>query len=476
MMENEELFIGLVGATGTDLTTSVSAITESLSDFGFEVVLIKFSDFFEDPYFKTSELVIDKSTRYSEILSQMEAGNLLRKKFGANSILARFAVQTIRATRQKVDKKRAFIFQSLKNSAESEFLRETYGLAYYQIGVFSAQGDRIKFLEKQKGIKTSDAHKLIEKDIADEQAYGQQTRDTFQLSDIFVKTDLNNAGSIAQQISRIIDLLFGHPHITPTLDEHMMYTAFTYSSRSADLSRQVGAVLVNSNSDIIGLGSNDVPKFQGGPYWPELKSDWRDYKIGVDANEKIKNEIIVRVMRKLGQTGTDESILSTGLKVLDDTGLTDLTEFTRATHAEMSALFAANRVAASPLNGTLYCTTFPCHNCAKHIVESGVQRVVFVEPYPKSKAIDLHDDSISIERTGQDKVSFEHFIGVAARRYLDLFSLKLGMGRPLKRKIKGTGEISKFTRANSRLRVAVDSSFYFDKETFVSSQLEQNGA
>ncbi|MDN3612645.1 hypothetical protein QWZ16_23945 [Vibrio ostreicida] len=33
------------------------------------------------------------------------------------------------------------------------------------------------------------------------------------------------------------------------------------------------------------------------------------------------------------------------------------------------------------LNSTV--RLFPCHNCAKHIVASGIKRVVYVEPYPK---------------------------------------------------------------------------------------------
>ncbi|TMQ08861.1 MAG: hypothetical protein E6J90_35770 [Deltaproteobacteria bacterium] len=35
-----------------------------------------------------------------------------------------------------------------------------------------------------------------------------------------------------------------------------------------------------------------------------------------------------------------------------------------------------------------------CHNCAKHIVASGIRRVVYVEPYVKSQAVQLHGDAI----------------------------------------------------------------------------------
>ncbi len=34
-------------------------------------------------------------------------------------------------------------------------------------------------------------------------------------------------------------------------------------------------------------------------------------------------------------------------------------------HAEMEALMSCARKGVSPLGGTLYCTTFPYHNCAQ---------------------------------------------------------------------------------------------------------------
>jgi Cytidine and deoxycytidylate deaminase zinc-binding region len=76
-----------------------------------------------------------------------------------------------------------------------------------------------------------------------------------------------------------------------------------------------------------------------------------------------------------------------------------------------------------PIGGcTLHSTTFPCHNCARHVVGAGIERIVFVEPYPKSKAGALHEDSIAIGTADvTEAVDFASFVGVAPRRYLDLF-------------------------------------------------------
>ena len=93
----------------------------------------------------------------------------------------------------------------------------------------------------------------------------------------------------------------------------------------------------------------------------------------------------------------------------------------------MSAISDAARLGRSVRGCTLYTTTFPCHICAKHIVASGVDKVIFLEPYPKSLASELHSDSISFEKADRGKyssypaVEFEHFAGITPQRYRELF-------------------------------------------------------
>jgi tRNA(Arg) A34 adenosine deaminase TadA len=99
----------------------------------------------------------------------------------------------------------------------------------------------------------------------------------------------------------------------------------------------------------------------------------------------------------------------------------DIIEFGRMIHAEMSAISDAARLGRPTRGATLYCTTFPCHLCAKHIVAAGIERVVFLEPYPKSYSQKLHSDSITFETHIPDKVYFQPFVGISPRRYRDIF-------------------------------------------------------
>jgi len=50
-------------------------------------------------------------------------------------------------------------------------------------------------------------------------------------------------------------------------------------------------------------------------------------------------------------------------------------------HAEMNALMFAARSGIATNNSTLYCTHIPCHNCLKHIIQSGVRRVVYLNEH-----------------------------------------------------------------------------------------------
>jgi cytidine deaminase len=87
----------------------------------------------------------------------------------------------------------------------------------------------------------------------------------------------------------------------------------------------------------------------------------------------------------------------------------------------MSAICDAARLGKSLKSTTLFCTTFPCHNCTKHILAAGIKRVVYMEPYPKSRAKELHQNEIEIEKETPGTVSFVPFLGISPFRYRDIF-------------------------------------------------------
>ncbi|MBF4381564.1 deoxycytidylate deaminase, partial [Vibrio anguillarum] len=293
------------------------------------------------------------------------------------------------------------------------------------------------------------------------------------LSDFFIDFGANR-DKAQHDIWRTLDLMFGKPYVTPTFDEFAMFMAFSSSLRSADLSRQVGAVMTK-NKNIIATGANDIPQFGGGLYWPEYdssgvkiidKDNGRDWKRGFDSNAREKKLIINNIIDSL----PDEKAKDTLRELLHSSKIKDITEYGRVVHAEMEAILACARSDISTKDAELYCTTFPCHNCAKHIVASGIKRVVYVEPYPKSKALDFHSDSITLELDGEEGVKFEPFVGVGPRSFYDLFSTNLGAGYPIKRKDPSGNTVS-WNENSAILRMQMLSTSYIERETAAASAI-----
>lgn len=74
-------------------------------------------------------------------------------------------------------------------------------------------------------------------------------------------------------------------------------------------------------------------------------------------------------------------------------------EFCYAIHAEQNAIVQAARLGISIEGATLYCTHQPCVICAKLIVNSGIVRVVYQEPYPDELAMEIFNTvGIKVER------------------------------------------------------------------------------
>lgn len=113
------------------------------------------------------------------------------------------------------------------------------------------------------------------------------------------------------------------------------------------------------------------------------------------------------------------------LKIIKKSRIKELIEFSRAVHAEMLAIIIGSQKAGAKIvGGKLFCTTYPCHNCARHIIASGIKEVYYIEPYRKSLATKLHEDAITEDETKNDLVRILMFDGVSPKRYLEFYKMK----------------------------------------------------
>lgn len=506
---HSEFVIALTCAVGTDSLTVREVITEELKKYDYQCVPIKISKALLEPL----DPQINTYSSYRRTNALMDLGNNLRKNSGDNAILAKGAIHQIQNFR-KEDKfnsndgtapiqSTVYIIDSLKNPEEVKILREVYTDGFYLFAINEAEDSRLQNLIDGKNIGKEDAQKLIDRDLDEAPSFGQKTSRVFELADFHLslngwrelidskerhtdkKKNISQARTlvIGGQIKRVIELMFGNPFITPTFDEYAMFMAYSSGLRSADLSRQVGAVIALPNHEIVSMGANDCPQYGGGQYWQHYDtethqyvddSSGRDYMIGYDSN-KAEFHAIVDEIVSIFDYKDDEDGKEKARQRIINSRLKYLTEYGRPVHAEMAAILSCARTGISLQNATLYCTTFPCHNCAKHIISAGISRVVYIEPYPKSKSVELYPEAIMLSNAfiegSSDKdcskncmVQFQEFVGIGPRRFYDLFSMQLSSGYPLIRK-GHDGKIKKWTCKDAELRCIMAPTSYFERET-----------
>jgi deoxycytidylate deaminase len=471
---DSELVFGVVCPIGIDYQPLLRSLSNYLNQFGYDYHEVKISDYFEE-FSEKLGLQVPETPGVNEkekaSWRKIRLGDLIAERTRQKDILALVAAAAIEDSRQPSSdpkdplpvSKTAHVIVSLKRPKEVETLRRVYGTGFFLMGIAANEKERTRYFD-ERGFSPEKRAELVEADAAEKHEFGQKTRDTFYLSDVFVSLEDHS-----RQIERFLDLVFGCPFKTPTFEERSMYLAYAASLSSGDLARQVGAALMDSNGDCLGIGWNDVPKAGGGLYGPGPTS-YRDMDLGQDSNDAEKMQMATSIIRALRPEVTAEITANDAREHLAGTGFFDITEFGRAVHAEMEALLACARTGRSPRSSVLFATTFPCHNCTRHIIAAGLSRVYYIEPYAKSKALKLHGDACTESLADEEKIPFLPFIGIGPRRYLDLFSLSLGTGYPLPRKRDDKMVEWSRTKAAPRLQMAPVS--YLIRESLASISLK----
>lgn len=458
----EELVIGLCGPIGTDIKFVSKKLKEIIEDtFDYKCIEIKMSKFIKAQY------SLDNDNRsvayYNDVINK---GNALREKYG-NDILAKYAIHDIAKNRHKksdgiedsedlvYSKRVCYIINSIKHDDEFRLFKKVYQNIFYFIGVFSPLEIRKNNLLNIQ-IPKPEIEKLIEIDSEQPEKYGQKVSKTFMNADYFMRIEDSHEQIIRDKLTRFLDLIFGTKIITPSISENAMYLASSASANSACMSRQVGASITNQSGKVISVGWNDVPKFGGNLYTEGDDFDHRcmNKNGGTCFNDQEKKLLVNLIAGELlDKNAIEEAQLKNIKEILEKSRIKDLLEFSRAVHAEMHAIINATQKSGSEIiGGSLYCTTYPCHNCARHIVASGIKEVYYIEPYNKSLALKLHDDSITENSNENKKTKILMYDGVAPSRFMDLFKMTDG----LKRKKDGIIIAQKRKTARPRNSLSLD--------------------
>jgi deoxycytidylate deaminase len=444
----EELVIALCGPIGSPLHSVAEEIQRMIKGtFGYDKAeIIRLSDFIGH-HADVVEVEIPANDSFQRITAQIDAGNLLREKFGP-SILAELAVEKIRFEREEfkieigslnyAPRRICHIIDSVKNKEELALLKLVYRDMLYVVGVFSPLSVRENNIAQRHRLGGGDVHTLIDRDSGEESKAGQTVSDTFPQSDFFLRIDKATDSETIKRVERFLHLILGTKVITPTSAESAMYAAAMASANSGCLSRQVGAAVTDANEHVLSIGWNDVPKFGGGLYL-EGNDDSRCWNHGGgkcfnDEEKQLFANELVDALKEIIPPEARENARN----LLRKSGkLGGLIEFSRAIHAEMHAILGAGRIAGDKLvGGKIFVTTYPCHSCARHIIAAGITEVYYIEPYRKSLAIKLHGDAISELELDSKKVRVLAYDGVAPTKFLSLFRVAANSRKASGRLIK----------------------------------------
>ncbi len=442
---SSELVFALVGPVGSGVSTTANLIREKLTGpYKYTCPpILRPSDVIKE---KASLLGKEAPTNRNSatyVGKMQDLGNDLRERFG-NNYLVEKTIEKIHIFRREnggyngdveMPGRRAYIIDSIKHMEELDLLKSIYGDTLVVIGIFAPDEIRDQRL-KDLGFPDDERARVMSRDQGEVMTFGQDTRKVFVEADFFVCNDRTEI-EVNEAVNRFLELIFDVGVRTPTLRESTMYKAESAAAKSACMSRQVGASIVSSSGELIAIGWNDVPKFGGGLYgeddrriFDEKSNGFRDgdkrchnWSGGVCHNDQNKDRIIGQVVDEVAKIeGADAKRRSNIESAVNRTDVKALIEFSRSIHAEMEAILSVAREGKHSLVGaTLFTNTYPCHNCARHIVAAGIKEVVYIRPYKKSLALKLHYDAITEIPDEAGKVLFRQYDGVAPSVYFKIF-------------------------------------------------------
>src|SRR5574341_731139 len=230
-----ELFFALFGGVGVRLDVLKEELERNLKNHGYRTVDIRLSRLLPNfsrwsPQQGTGE--------YARVIHHQNMGNLFRKTLNRGDALALAGIDRIRAERAQISGSRdqpvpamAYMIHQLKHPDEVDLLRHVYGISFFLLAGHAPRESRQKNLgdiiardtkNVGKDLYESDALKIIDRDMQEDDDFGQNVRDTYPKADFFCRPGIDS-GEWA--VAKFIDLLFGHPFRTPSPDEYAMYLA-----------------------------------------------------------------------------------------------------------------------------------------------------------------------------------------------------------------------------------------------------------
>lgn len=247
-----------------------------------------------------------------------------------------------------------------------------------------------------------------------------------QNADVFISN--NHLGTtknmdLRWEIVRNVSLIMYPGLLIPTPVERCMQIAFAAKANSGCLSRQVGAVVTDSDYNILSVGWNDVPDCDITCARKNLLDIYRERDLSAYSEYEIHDEKFRMRINSIYNKNTenykgDYGKLLCGLPwryCFKDVHEDDRQPMrSRAMHAEEKAL--AN-VQENAVGGCLFTTSSPCEMCSKNAKHHHISKIYYIEQY-----LGLSERQYSESGYKYNRASHILFAGAIGRAYTQMYT------------------------------------------------------
>jgi len=288
------------------------------------------------------------------------------------------------------------VFDSIKREAEINYLRERYPV-FYLIAVQCSRDERwerVRSAYGAAGLTEPDFDVHDARDQIEELAHGQKASLCVDDADLVIDNTKHHAHTavgraLNSRIDRYIGLVTGLEPSKPRPQEIAMTMAYT------------------EDGSLVSSGFNQNPATMKPCY--EEPGYCRKDGLVAERLEGLRGTYCPKCGKQI-ESVDNPFRCSCGQSLKSHYFPDHGVRWCPAVHAEERAI---GRARGRDLNGaTLYSTTFPCLNCSKLITDSGLRKIVYVEPYPEQESVRF------LAQNGVETIPFE---GVKARSFHKLF-------------------------------------------------------
>ncbi|MGZ8556285.1 MAG: hypothetical protein ACXWVX_07900 [Sulfuricurvum sp.] len=291
-------------------------------------------------------------------------------------------VKALRKENKNSGKKTIIVIDAIRNPLEAIFFQERYS-SFFLVAISCDDLERKNRLRNLKysedAIKLLDEQEYKDRDLDKESSYSiQDIQGCLQRADLYISNpdvtdEVLKFKTLANQILKFVSLMKRPGLVTPTAIERCMQIAYTAKLNSGCISRQVGAVITDSNFSIQAVGWNDTPH---GQVPCNLRSRF-DLAGGKDqiaySNFEKNNDKYLKFFKKnseryipIYQDGDGRNISYCFKSEYNKSEEKDNQVHTRSLHAEENAFLQISKYGGRGIEGgNLFTTASPCELCAK---------------------------------------------------------------------------------------------------------------